>query len=69
MSTSYASHNINHIEYENKRKASSDAEEEIQEKNNKETIYKNGECDFVIVWPQYGILVIECKGGGVSLKD
>ena len=30
------------------------------EKNNKETIYKNGECDFVIVWPQYGILVIEC---------
>ena len=39
------------------------------EKNNKETIYKNGECDFVIVWPQYGILVIECKGGGVSLKD
>ena len=39
------------------------------EKYNNETIYKNGECDFVIVWPEYGVLVIECKGGGVSLKD
>ena len=39
------------------------------EKYNSETIYKNGECDFVIVWPEYGVLVIECKGGGVSLKD
>ena len=33
MSTSYASHNTNHIEYENKRKALSDLEEETQEKN------------------------------------
>ena len=36
---------------------------------NKESIFVNGEADFIIVWPDYGILVIECKGGGVEFKD
>tara|TARA_B100000212_G_scaffold338757_1_gene315868 strand:+ start:541 stop:2214 length:1674 start_codon:yes stop_codon:yes gene_type:complete len=36
---------------------------------NKESVFVNGEADFIIVWPDYGILVIECKGGGVEFKD
>ena len=30
---------------------------------------KDKEADFIIVSPLYGLLVVECKGGGISVKD
>ena len=38
-------------------------------KKNKNSYFVNGEADFVIVWPDYGILVVECKGGGIEIKE
>ena len=32
-------------------------------------MFIDGEVDFIIVSPSYGLLVVECKGGGISVKD
>ncbi|WP_398331938.1 AAA family ATPase [Vulcanococcus sp.] len=31
--------------------------------------YVRGEADFIIVWPEYGIIFVECKGGSVEVRD
>lgn len=31
--------------------------------------YARGEADFIIIWPEYGILFVECKGGSVQIRD
>ena len=39
------------------------------DKYNRNSIFINGEADFIIIWPTYGILIIECKGGGIEIKE
>ena len=39
------------------------------DKYNRNSIFINGEADFIIIWPTYGILIIECKGGGIEINN
>ena len=43
--------------------------DEKLDKFTQKKIFIDGEADFIIVSPLYGLLVVECKGGGISVKD